>query len=233
MKEALQLLLAIQAQDLEIKDLQEAKEALQAKKQDREATIEQERKKVELVQHELEQLRKESRLKNAEVDDLDYQIRHYEKQFREGLMSFKEMEALREKIEHSKTRLESLEEAALALMDSIEAQEQELKAKEAAFAQFREELLAEIKGVEGEIAKTKAKTAEATQRREQWAQQVDKHLLERYERLREKLDRPVATVRGGACGGCKLRLSETAIERARVGLELVICENCSRILVSL
>jgi len=233
MKEELQLLLALQAQDLEIKALQEAAETLQYKKRDLEATIDQERKRLEQTQHALEQLRKESRLKNAEVDDLDYQIRHYEKQLKESLMNFKEMEALRQQIEHSKTRLETLEEEALAMMDQIGAQEQALKSKEAEFRQFRTELEAEIRHVESEMEKAKAKATGAAQRREQLARQIDKHLFERYERLRQKLEMPVATIKGRSCGGCKLSLSETAIERARVGLELVICENCSRILVSL
>jgi predicted nucleic acid-binding Zn-ribbon protein len=37
---------------------------------------------------------------------------------------------------------------------------------------------------------------------------------------------------GHSCGGCKLSLSATTLEKVREDMEIVACENCSRILYS-
>jgi len=230
MRKELEVLRLIQGQDMELTELQEKIEALKRRREGLQATMAKEKDSLAAERQRLAQMCQESRRKNAEVDDLDFEVRNHEKRLNEGLMSFKEMEALREKILHLRGRIEELEDEALELMMAIEKGEQKLKEQEASFARKLAKTEEEIRRVEKEIEGLQLRVAQGKERRAQLANTVSPQLLERYERLREEYEDPVVAIKGGSCSGCKLGLSETTIERARESLEIATCENCSRIL---
>jgi len=230
MREELEALLALQEQDVRIRDLEEKFHRLQDHLKQLEATLAAEEASLEEERRKLEELRRLSRERAAEVDDLDVQIRKYEKQLEEGLLSFKEMEALREKVRHSRERMEALEEEAIELLDRLEAEEERMKARLEAYARWRERIEEERAEVERQLKQQGRKIEEERAKRQSLVKGVDAALLERYERLLAEYDDPVVPMRDGRCTSCNLRLSETTIERVREGLELVTCENCLRIL---
>jgi hypothetical protein len=232
MRERLELLLQLQEQDRRIRELEGRLRRLRGEKESLEGEIAAQRAELEQKREALEELRRESHRRNDEVDSLDYQIRKYQKELDEGIISYKEMEVLREKIAHSKARMEELEDEAIALMNEIEAREEGFAAEEAELAAREEELRAEIRRVEEESAARRAELEEAQGRRAELATRVERHLLEQYERLLEDYGYadPIATAEDGSCSGCKMRLSQNTLERLREGRELVVCENCHRIL---
>ncbi len=186
--------------------------------------------RIEEMRRTLEELERESRQRNLEVDDLDMQIHAYQKQLDEGIISFKEMEALREKIANQRARMSAMEDEALMLMDRIVEEkenlaraEEELKERLSEIAAEEEELASRIDGVERALAAARAA-------REEIAGRLSPSLLSRYENLRRSFPDPVVPVKNGICTGCKLRVSGYTVERARNTAEIVTCENCSRIL---
>jgi len=231
-RERLNPLLQVQEQDLRIKELEMRLRRLAEHKEELERKIAEGRADLEGKRKALEELRRESHRRNDEVDSLDYQIRKYQKELDEGIISYKEMETLREKIAHSRSRMEELEDEAIALMGEVEAHEEGFSQEEAAFAAREQEVRAEISRVEKESVVRRAELEEAEQRRVELAEGVERHLLEQYERLLRDYgyEDPIATVEGGSCSGCKMWLSQNTLERLREGRELVVCENCHRIL---
>ncbi len=186
--------------------------------------------RVDDVRHALEALERESRQRNLEVDDLDMQIHTYQKRLDEGIISFKEMEALREKIANQRARMNTMEDEALMLMEriveekkSLARAEEELTARLAELDAAKRDLAARISEVEQALSAAKAA-------REEIAGRISPSLLSRYENLRRSFPDPVVPIKNGVCSGCKLRVSEHTIERARNTDEIVTCENCSRIL---
>jgi len=230
MKRELETLLAVQAQDAHLRTLQEKLGQLTERRKDLEETLKAEERSLQDEQRRLEDLRRLSRERTAEVDDLDAQIRRYEQQLEEGLLSFKEMEALREKVASSRQRMERLEEEAIELLDRLEEEEEEMAAREKTFSQWRSRIEEEFQELDRSIEEHRRRIAEAEERREALARDVEAALLERYERLSAEYEDPVVPVRDGRCTGCNLRLSETTIERVREGSDIVTCENCLRIL---
>jgi len=76
-----------------------------------------------------------------------------------------------------------------------------------------------------------ASLASLEQRREDLAARIDAASLELYQDLRQKRQgRAVAKVEQGMCQGCRLVLSMTELQRARISQELVQCSSCQRIL---
>ena len=230
MNDAITQLIELQQIDHERGDLASRIKGLDAQKEQLRRRAEQERSTVNKLQEHLEQLQHNSRMMNLEVDNLDVQIRDYRHQLDTGIISFKEMEALRMKIGNQSTRMGEMEDEALELMNEIEEtivqhqQEREnLSVREA-------DLDAEIAKIDTHIAQVQKDLAAWEKKRAQLVAALPAHTVKHYEHLHAKFNDPVVRIENGTCGGCKLTVSGTTVERARDGMEIVTCENCSRIL---
>lgn len=232
MREALETLKMIQAHDQQVRELQRAIRSYQEHIARLEEALKAEEERVEQLKGQLGELQQRSRERNAEVDDLDEQLRHYRQQLDHGLLSFKEMEALRHKVTHDQQRIEQLEDEALALMDEMGQEEVRLQVEQAALSQLGVQTGQDIKTVESQIAAAEGQISQEQQERVTQVERVPALLLERYQRLARDYSDPLVPVVAGSCGGCKLKLSETTLSRLREGLDLIACENCSRILIS-
>jgi hypothetical protein len=214
---------ALREQSVKIAGLQRRRESLAQ-------AIEREHAEFLTHQRRFEELQRQSRERSREVDDLDAQIRQDQEKLRTGLLSYKEMEALRLRVEHSRTRMDQLEDEAIALMNKIEAEAPGIRTAEEDFSRWKSKIDQEIAQIDQEIVAHTQEVERLQQERAQRAEKVGPHLLRRYEGLRSKYEDPIAFVQGGVCSGCQLRVSEITIERVREGQEIVTCENCSRLL---
>jgi len=225
----IQLLLDLQTQDAEILELESRAKRLQAKAAGLARDLEEERAAVDASRRRLADLERASRLKNLEVDELDSNTRQYQKRLDEGIISFKEMEALRAKIATEKGRMSSLEDEALAAMDAIEAARLGVSAAEARLVERTSQLERESERVGRETDEARQSIAVHQAERGRIASQTRPHLLARYENLRKEYADPVVRIAGGSCCGCNLRVSGNTVERARHASDVITCENCSRI----
>lgn len=230
MKKELEALLTVQKQDLELKALEEKIAGLRKHRETLEAAIAMEKTVVDGEKKQLDDLKKKGRDRSLEVDTLDEHIRNDEKKIKEGLMSYKEMEAYRERADHDRKRMDHLEDEALALLNQAEAREADYKNKEAEFLKWKSKIDAEIQELDQLVNQQRQRVTQGQANRGQLLQHVDPTLLKRYQQLQEDYDDPLAALRGGVCSGCKLRMSEITVERVREGNEIVSCEHCSRIL---
>jgi predicted nucleic acid-binding Zn-ribbon protein len=232
MHEKLRLLLQVQEQDQAIAELNGRLRRLMARRTELEQQIATRRQALAKMKEGLEGLRRESRRRNDEVDSLDYQIRSYQQQLERSILSYREMEALKEKIEQTKRRMEELADGAIALMGEVEAKEEELACETAALEEWERIVRREIEQLERESSTRQAELGEAERRRAELAGQAERYLIGQYERLRRDYgyEDPIVKVEGDSCSGCKMRLSQNTLERVQEGRELAICENCHRIL---
>jgi predicted nucleic acid-binding Zn-ribbon protein len=197
------------------------------------ALIEDERASAAATQTALHQLHHDSRMKNLEVDDLDSQIRGYQKRLDEGIISFKEMEDLRVKIGSERTRFDRLEDDALSLMEAIEEKATEAASAETRLTEREAALRQQIGIAEAEIVETRAELGRLADDRQKATGGIPTYLVSQYETLHARHPQAVAEIRNGTCAGCKLRVSGNTTERARSEKGVVTCEHCSRILYTL
>ena len=59
---------------------------------------------------------------------------------------------------------------------------------------------------------------------------LPRELSTRYKSIRRKFANPMVTIENNQCGGCKMQLPSVVIRKVCQQNELVICENCGRIL---
>jgi len=212
---------AIREQTLKIEGLQRRRAALvEAIAREHAAFLSQKRQFEELQRH--------SREKSREVDDLDAQIRADTEKLRTGLLSYKEMDALRVRLEHSRVRMDQLEDEAIALITAVEEQAPKIQKAEEDFLKWKAKIDQEIAQLDTEIAAQAQIRDRLQAERPQREAKVDPQLLRQYEELRTRYDDPIVAVHNGVCSGCNLRVSEVTVERIRH--EIVRCENCSRLL---
>ncbi len=181
-------------------------------------------------QEEHRALRLSALAKSGEVDDTDAKIRLYQHKLEHDIIPYKEMEYLREQVGYLRGRLDELTDEALRLMAEADLDEEKLKADTAEHAARRRRLEEELASVEREREGVRAEREALRSRREALAHAVPPHLRASYERVRSAGGSAVVPVVGGACGGCRLRLAETTLEKVKADREVVTCEHCLRFL---
>ncbi|MBI1730648.1 hypothetical protein HY229_07170 [Candidatus Acetothermia bacterium] len=230
MNQALTALIAIQQKDTQIRTLSDKLHRLTDQHKKIEATLATEEKSEAAVKEKFADLRRKSQERSAQADDLDIQIRKYQKQLDDGLVSFKEMESLRQQMQHNRELMEKAEEEAITLLDQVQSEMAKLKEREASYQHWKSRIEEEMREVDEETAQIRQKIAIEVTERTRLLESLDPVFLAKYQGLSKSLEQPLASVRDGRCTGCSLPLSQTTIERVREGLDLVTCENCSRIL---
>ncbi len=228
MTHELEVLLELNRHDAAIRDQALKIEGLRRRRASLVEAIAREHAEFSAKKREFEELQRHSREKSREVDDLDAQIRADQEKLRTGLLSYKEMDALRVRVEHSRARMDHLEDEAIALINKVEEQTPLIRKAEEDFLKWKTKIDQEIVQIDQEIAAHTREVERLQQERAQRAAAVDPKLLRHYEELRGRYEDPIAFVRHGVCSGCNLRVSEITVERVRQ--EIVTCENCSRLL---
>lgn len=72
--------------------------------------------------------------------------------------------------------------------------------------------------------------ASLSRAREELVQKIKKPLLAAYERLRNRYKRAIVPVKDDNCLGCFMKLPTSITAHGRTDKEVLICENCGRIL---
>lgn len=146
----------------------------------------------------------------------------------------RELQAMQAEGEAMRTRRAALEDEVLEAMEVREPLEEEVTALEGRQA----ELDAGGARLRAAVAEAQAAVDQelgaVLEDREKAVAGVPAALVERYERLRARLDGVgAAPLVSGRCGGCHLALPATEVDRLRKlpPEELVTCEQCERILV--
>lgn len=192
--------------------------------------IDQLRKNEKEQKERLKKLKEKSEKKNKEVDDLQDQIEKYRKRLDEGIISFKETEALEEKIEHSTRRMEELEDEAINIMMEIDRTKEEREKQKSETEAAIDTKNSKIEELENEIEDLTEALQVLEKEREKIAGKIPDRLIDQYERLRSASSDPVVQVKNGICQGCQMSVSKNTVKQARNSQGIATCENCSRIL---
>lgn len=176
-------------------------------------------------------LRQSALDRTAEADATDAKIREYQHKLDHEIISYKEMEFLREQVKLLRARLDQLSEEALRLMDAVEEDAKKLAEEEQRHQERRAKLTEELQALGKKREALHQEKAALEARREEALRRLPPLVRQKYEQLRARYPDPVVYVDGQACSGCHLRLSEATMLKLREGREVVTCENCSRFLL--
>jgi len=178
----------------------------------------------------IEELKKVRRKVERELEEVEIKFQKSKSRLND-VKSNKEYQAVLKEIEELKELIFEKEEVVIKCMEDIEIQEKECadnnvtwresqkeyKNKQEEFSQRMRDLDKEVQSLNG--------------KRIQWYQNVDKNLLERYNRLRENLrGRVVTQAINAICQGCNLGIPPQQYNELIKGGSIKSCPNCNRII---
>jgi predicted nucleic acid-binding Zn-ribbon protein len=178
----------------------------------------------------LDELKRQHRDAEAEVDDLLSKISATEEQLYSGKVTNpKELSGLQHEVAMMKDKSDELENKALEIIDQVEAAEASVTAATGEYGKLEAEWQLLQHQLSDEIEQLRKSLADLNEKRRQLAGQIDASALKLYEKIRQQKQPAVAKVEQGICRACRISLSASALQRARSG-QPVQCGTCGRIL---
>ena len=169
-----------------------------------------------------------------EVEQVSERIKKDESRLNSGQGSPKELEQMQHEIASLEKRKSDLEDGELEIMlrhDSAKAKVETLRSDEAGLKQLELELNIRFENASTEL---KTKLGEEIKLRESKSAEIEKSLLDLYEKIRGSAGGVgAALLVGNTCEGCHLSITPVELEKikSQAADEVVRCEECRRILV--
>lgn len=188
------------------------------------------RSKLAVEHQSLEELNRQQRSVEWDIDDLTSKLAIMEGELYSGrVRNPKELANLQHEIDLLKARCRQLEDRALEVMDQVElttvnvaTQNSELKVLEVEWHHQQQQLSANLEQL-------KTVLSDLENRRQLVIADIDPQTVRVYQELKKQKGTAVARVEQGICRGCRISLPITELQRTRSG-SLVRCSSCGRIL---
>lgn len=191
--------------------------------------VQQAREVVRREEANLGQLEKDQRWLEWQLDDLKDKIRSYEEKLYSGkITNPKELMGLQMEVEQLKARYSEGEDRLLELMERAEEVRGELEEKRARLREIEAQWREHKERLKQDKAMVEQELGRLNEQRQALVERLDAESLNLYENLKRAKETAVARVEQGRCGGCRLSLSLSELQRARNSL--VFCSSCGRIL---
>ncbi|MEI6038787.1 MAG: C4-type zinc ribbon domain-containing protein [Actinomycetes bacterium] len=189
---------------------------------------------LKVVETELEDVTIDLRRSEVDVEAVTMRMEKDEKRLNAGLGTPKELEQTQHELATLAKRKAELEDGELEIMmrhEGVKKRVDELKSDEEGLKKLELELNIRIENATTELNVLIAKAAED---RMKLAPQIDKALLDIYEKVRESQGGVgAALLIGNKCDGCHLQINAVELERIKTLADddVLRCEECRRILV--
>ena len=230
-KESIEILKQAQTLDRELYLAeQQVQRVLPEEKERLRQELEMQKRHLLQLEEELKKIQLKQREKEKQLGEKEANIKKFDGQLSQ-VKTNKEYSALQQEIASLKADNSLLEEEIIKALDSVEAAEVEVRKEKDRLKQVEKEFQTR----QNEIAqkeKTLSDTIEMLKKsREEIMRQVAPDARSLYDLIiQKKQGLALVRVNGEICGACQLQLRPQLINEVRLGRELIVCENCSRIL---
>ena len=230
MNEDLLQLLRLQEVDKELSSLEVAKDKYPAEIDTRCEELGQGRSVLQAKEEQLEELGRQQRHFEREMEDARVSLKEHEERFAE-ISTNKEYDALQLEIEADKAKISECETRILEAVEASEQLQEQIEIERQEFGEFEQEQQAHIEELQTRLASLQGEVDQVQEERQSVLGSIAGDLLKTYERSRKKMGTRVAPIRRGACGGCFRQLPAQQKSNVRRDEELYFCESCGTILV--
>lgn len=144
----------------------------------------------------------------------------------------KEYTALQNEINRLKEVASMTEDEIIRILDAIEDMEHKIKNEQENVKNNEKSLQQDVSVYEAELKSLQQSISEHEKQKQEFAARLKTEILQLYERIR-KSKKGLAIVEikeNSSCGGCNMTLPPQLVNEVRREEEIVVCENCSRIL---
>lgn len=227
----------IQLQDIDVRafDLTDRLEAIPAERRQLEDQFRQEAADYLGIEEALNAA--QAGRSRIETDLAEYERQH--EKFKSDLMRVrnqKEYGTILREIDATKKSIGALETEALQYMERIEELDKKRVEQAPEFAARRAEVDETLARFDAEAGRINGELAELQAARDEVAKDVSPNMLRVYDRIaKNRKGRAMSQVRGeiggkGRCTACNMSIRPQVFSDIRRGNELIVCDNCTRIL---
>lgn len=232
MKDQLRLLLQLQAIDTRVQELKATMVALpKPLENDKQNLAKLERMLADEKAHlaETERWRSEQEGLIASEDEA---IRKAKTKLQAAKGS-KDYTAANREMDNKRRARSEREDEVLKVLEALEKAKADIEAHESHVAKLRERVEAEEKRIAQQIAELEVEATQGLAGRDQIAAQiadVDRVLLQRYEKVQKHRGNAVVPVRGGVCQGCHMSIPPQLANMLIARQDVQFCPRCNRII---
>jgi len=189
------------------------------------AALDTEKKRLADLEH-------QQKTEEWELNELGAKISAVEKKLYGGsVKNPRELTPFQQDLEILKGQRGGREDKLLALMMDVESLQQDVSLKKSELQKIEREWHENQQKLSQQQTELETELDQLQQKRNMLASQIDSDSLGLYEEVRRaKQGQAVAKVMQGRCQGCRISLSVSDQQKARMGQELAQCSNCGRIL---
>jgi hypothetical protein len=230
LKREIEILIKLQAVDLELYQSERFHQKYPEKLKKLEKKIEEEQVRFQQTKERLEGLQKERKQKEKDLEIEAERVKKAEEKLA-SVKTNKEYQAAVKEIETLKQINSAKEDEILLVMEEIDTLQDEQKKKEKELGEKMKAFQEEKKKLEEEEQKFGAVSEENKVLREDLVRELEINLLRQYMIIKEKRNGlAVVSVKKGTCSGCSMHIPPQLYNDILTNEHIITCPSCNRIL---
>lgn len=187
--------------------------------------------KMEDLQKRIEFEEKSLKKNNTLLKDLEYQLKKVEKKLYEAdIVNINHLTLLDRERETINKNIENVETELLKNMESIEEMKKEYDNLNKSFRKYRKEYTRLVKEHKNLISQYERKADNERTEIKRIKSTIDENVLKKFEDLIKTKRIAVAEVIDNRCSGCNMLLPSIILDKMRKDDDIVLCDNCHRML---
>ena len=203
----------LQEVDLEIESNEQSLKQVLSQLEDNRVVV-QAQTRLASEQQKLDELTRQQRSAEGDIDDLVSKIKDFEVKLYSGkINNSKELSSLQYEVEILKNKRNQLENNALDVMSQVEQMEASVADADSDLEKLETEWQAQQKQLSANAEKIKSDLSELGHKRQLIFDNIDPAAVRVYDRLRKQKGWAVARVEQGICRGCRIALSSVNCSR--------------------
>ena len=223
-------LLDLQKLDIKIRDLNRKKESLEISLKEQNTAFLTHRESFDKEKTKLAKLQSENKNSEIEIESLQQKKKKLEEQ-QAAVKTNQEYKALSKEILDVCADVDKNEELYIKKMDEIDGEKKHLEVHSTKLKEEESRLKQETTLIEDSIKTVSKEILELEAERQKIIPDIDSSMIRVYQKVFARTGGPaVVAVNNRTCGGCHLSITAQVENMTRRNEELILCENCSRIL---
>ncbi|RKD34716.1 zinc ribbon domain-containing protein [Thermohalobacter berrensis] len=165
------------------------------------------------------------------VEQLNFQLKENEKKLYSGKVSnIDQLSHMQKESERTKEEIQNVENEILELMEDTDNLKKEIEENENKYKSLKKELDETIKKYDILKEELEQKIKEKEKEIKILSGKIEKDLLNKYLKLKEKKGKAIVKISGDRCTGCHMSVPLSIISKLKSKKVIVTCDNCGRIL---
>ena len=225
MKQTLEQLIKLQEIDQRLLEIKEHMGDLPVTVETQELEVASLQSENEQKQSRIEEIEKEIRHHESEIEDFTTKLEKYKEQLF-LVKSNKEYDAISQEIDHMKGTISDSESVQITFEEEKLELEENIKLNTNKIGNVVESLTNNRSELDATMAETTHEQKKLESNRNMLYNDIEPNYLNVYETLRKARNVGMASISGGACGGCYSQLPPQTVIEIKENKQILTCPNC-------